>query len=157
MIQDSQSSRASYIEDFLQRGTGGGRSITNHKRMMVRADGNGKEALTDYLIREEFDGYAFAEIRLHTGRTHQIRVHMAKIRLPVACDAVYGREQRIFPSDLTRRSKEKGEEPIIARQALHSWRICIEHPRTSKPLEFEAPPPDDMTDLLEALRHYRSL
>jgi 23S rRNA pseudouridine1911/1915/1917 synthase len=123
--------------------------------MMVRVDGAGKHAFTEYAILEEFDGYVFAEIRPHTGRTHQIRVHMAKIRLPVACDSVYGRERRLTLSDI-KRSRPAADEPaIISRQALHAWRIRFYHPRTREPLTFAADLPADMQALLEALRAYR--
>lgn len=133
-----------------------GRNTLNRKRMMVRTDGRGKEALTAFKIIEEFDDYAFAEIRPHTGRTHQIRVHMAKIRLPVACDGVYGREQRITVSDLRRRPRTAGEPSIIQRQALHASRLEFVHPVTGERLGFAAKLPDDMQALLEALRRYRS-
>ncbi len=134
-----------------------GRSVTNRKRMMVRVDGHGKEALTEYEVLEEFDGYVFAEIRPRTGRTHQIRVHMAKIRLPVACDSVYGRERSIFASDLCRRPRARGEEPLIVRQALHARRLAFRHPTSGASLAFEAQLPEDMSRLLAALREHRAL
>ena len=132
-----------------------GHSITNRKRMMVRVDSRGKDSVTDYRIVEDFDGYAFAEIQPRTGRTHQIRVHMAKIRLPIACDGTYGREQRIFESDLARRRRQPNEAPIMARQALHAESIVIVHPKTHERLRFTTPPPADFKRLLEALRAHR--
>ena len=132
-----------------------GRSITNRKRMMVRVDGQGKDSVTDYQIIEDFDGYAFAEVRPRTGRTHQIRVHMAKIRLPVACDGSYGREQQIFESDLRRQRRQPGETPLMARQALHAANIVIVHPTTSERRQFSAPLPADFEQLLQALRARR--
>ncbi|MBI4583321.1 MAG: RluA family pseudouridine synthase [Planctomycetes bacterium] len=133
-----------------------GRCYYNRKRMMVRTDGNAREALTTYTILETFDGYALAEIRPHTGRTHQIRVHMAKIRMPVACDRLYGREKAIGLSDLQKRPPQPGEAPLIQRQALHAHRIEINHPSSGQRLEFTADLPADMASLLEALRKYRS-
>jgi 23S rRNA pseudouridine1911/1915/1917 synthase len=134
-----------------------GRSIVHRKRMMVRTDGLGKEALTSYRIVEAFDGYALAEVSPHTGRTHQIRVHMAKIRLPVACDPIYGREQRIGPAMLRRQPATREEAPLIARHALHASRIRFFHPLTGEVLTFESPLPDDMAALLDGLRRYRPL
>lgn len=132
-----------------------GRSFLNRKRMMVRTDGEGRESVTHYRIEEAFDGYALAEVKPRTGRTHQIRVHMAKIRLPVACDALYGREQRIYLSDLMKRPRPTDEQPIIERQALHASRLRFEHPGSGEWMEFEVPIPPDMQALLEALREHR--
>jgi 23S rRNA pseudouridine1911/1915/1917 synthase len=132
-----------------------GRSYYNRKRMMVRTDGQGRESITYYRVVEGFDGYAFVEVKPRTGRTHQIRVHMAKIRMPVACDMLYGREKEMFVTTLTRRSRPNDESPIIVRQALHASRIEFAHPRTGETLGFTAPFPVDMSDLLDALREHR--
>ena len=132
-----------------------GRSYYNRKRMMVRADGEGRESITYYRIREGFDGYAFVEVRPRTGRTHQIRVHMAKIRMPVACDMLYGREREIYVTTLNRRSRPADEVPLITRQALHASEIECAHPRSGEVMRFSAPLPEDMSNLLEALRLYR--
>jgi 23S rRNA pseudouridine1911/1915/1917 synthase len=134
-----------------------GRCYYNRKRMMVRTDGFARQALTAYTIREAFDGYVFAEIHPHTGRTHQIRVHMSKIRLPVACDNLYGRESSISLADLQKQPPRAGETPIITRQALHAHRIEFEHPSTGERLHFTADLPADMASLLQALRQERSL
>jgi 23S rRNA pseudouridine1911/1915/1917 synthase len=132
-----------------------GRSYFNRKRMMVRTDGFGRESLTRYRILEAFDGYAFVKVEPQTGRTHQIRVHMAKIRLPVACDNLYGREQKVFLSDLVRRPRESGERPLLARQALHANSLRFRHPVGGEELEFQVPLPQDIQSLLEALRQHR--
>jgi 23S rRNA pseudouridine1911/1915/1917 synthase len=132
-----------------------GRSFYHRKKMMVRVDSRSREAITGYRILEEFDGYALAEVRPRTGRTHQIRVHMAKIRLPVACDALYGREKRIYRSEIEGSPREPAEKPIIERQALHARSIRFHHPVTGEEMSFEAPLPPDMTALLDALRAHR--
>ena len=142
-------------EGFIQLPIG--RSVINRKRMMVRVDGQGKEAVTSYKIIEEFDGYAFAEIKPLTGRTHQIRVHMSKIRLPVACDGIYGREQKITLRHLEGKQPHSSEQPIIQRQALHARRIHFQHPSNNQEVEFEVDVPMDMHNLLETLRKCRSL
>ena len=132
-----------------------GRSYYHRKKMMVRVDRGSREAITEYRLLEEFRGYSLAEIRPRTGRTHQIRVHMAKIRLPVACDALYGREKKIAVSDLQEGFRGPPGEPIIARQALHARRIRFLHPVDGREMTFEAPLPPDMQALLEALRIHR--
>lgn len=96
----------------------------------------GKRAVTAYQVRERLQGAALLEVELLTGRTHQIRVHLAEAGHPLLGDALYGR----------RRS------PAIARQALHAWRLDFPHPRTGERMAFEAPPPPDFTAALEALR-----
>ncbi len=133
-----------------------GRSYYHRKKMMVRADRGSREAVTDYRVLESFDGYALVEVQPKTGRTHQIRVHMAKIRLPVACDSLYGKEKRILHSEITRGPREALEEPVIARQALHARSIEFVHPVGGERLRFEAPLPADMARLLDDLRAHRA-
>jgi 23S rRNA pseudouridine1911/1915/1917 synthase len=133
-----------------------GRSYYHRKKMMVRTDRGSREAITEYRILEEFKGYALAEVSPKTGRTHQIRVHMAKIHLPVACDQLYGREKKIYPSDLTGKPRATGETPLIERQALHARSIRFRHPVSNEELFFEVELPQDMKNLLEALRAHRS-
>ncbi len=132
-----------------------GRSYYHRKKMMVRTDRGSREAVTEYKILEEFEGYAFAEISPRTGRTHQIRVHMAKIRTPVACDQLYGREKRIYRSELAGKPREPQEAPLIERQALHARSIRFGHPVTGEEMRFEVDMPPDMTRLLAALREHR--
>jgi 23S rRNA pseudouridine1911/1915/1917 synthase len=132
-----------------------GRSYYHRKKMMVRSDRGSREAITEYRILEDFGGYSLAEVYPRTGRTHQIRVHLSKIRLPVACDQLYGREKRIYLSDLTGRPREVSEEPLIARQALHARSIRFHHPVTGEEMVFEVALPADMSRLLEALRRHR--
>src|SRR5262249_13422808 len=133
-----------------------GRSYYHRKKMMVRADRGAREAITEYRILEEYPGYALAEVSPRTGRTHQIRVHMAKIRLPVACDQLYGRERKVYRSDIEGRPRSSGEEPLITRQALHARSIRLRHPLTGEEVRFEVPLPADMERLLEALRAHHS-
>ncbi len=133
-----------------------GRSYYHRKKMMVRADRGSREAVTDYRVLESFDGYALVEVYPKTGRTHQIRVHLAKIRLPIACDGLYGREKRILLSEITGTSREPLEEPLIARQALHARSIEFVHPVGGERRRFEAPLPDDIGRLIDSLRAHRS-
>ncbi|MBI4604248.1 MAG: RluA family pseudouridine synthase, partial [Planctomycetes bacterium] len=132
-----------------------GKSYTNAKKQMARFDGSGREAVTEYRVIKKFRGYAAIECHPLTGRTHQIRVHLASLRLPVACDRLYGREKKILLSDLTGGAREPAEAPVLARQALHAASLVIRHPITHEVLSFTAPLPADMRALLEALERYR--
>jgi 23S rRNA pseudouridine1911/1915/1917 synthase len=133
-----------------------GRSPTHSKKMVVRGDGTGRTAVTDYRVLERFDGYALVECYPATGRTHQIRVHLAAIHLPVAGDKLYGREKVVFLSELKRRPREPGEAPILSRHALHAVSICFRHPVSREEVTFTAPLHSDMLNLLHALQRYRS-
>ena len=116
-----------------------GRHPVRRKKMAVREDG--REAVTNWRVLEEFfQGFALLEIRLETGRTHQIRVHMAALGHPVAGDAVYGRKSSLLP------------QMAISRQCLHAHTLAFSHPRTGEFLEFTAPLWPDMRQTLLLLR-----
>ena len=113
-----------------------GRSKNDRKKMAVTIDG--KEAITHYKVLERLNGYTFVEFKLETGRTHQIRVHMAYIHHPILGDDVYG------PS----KCSIKGLEG----QCLHAWKIGFVHPSSDEYMEFEAPIPKYMSELLVKLK-----
>jgi 23S rRNA pseudouridine1911/1915/1917 synthase len=114
----------------------------HRKRMAVRGDA-GREAWTSYRVRQRLRGATFVEIALHTGRTHQIRVHFQHFGYPVFGDLTYGKKQ-------TARLAVTAEyEP--PRLLLHSWRLSFKHPRTTRLIEVEAPIPADFRDALNAL------
>ena len=124
-----------------------GRHPRDRLKQAVREDG--REAITHYRVRERFRAMTLVECRLETGRTHQIRVHMAHVRHPLVGDSQYGGLLRL----------PKGASPVLAealrgfkRQALHAERLEFVHPKTGKPAAFEAPLPADMQALLAALR-----
>jgi 23S rRNA pseudouridine1911/1915/1917 synthase len=124
-----------------------GRHPRDRLRQAVREDG--REAVTHYRVRERFRAMTLVECRLETGRTHQIRVHMAHVRHPLVGDAQYGGLLR----------QPKGATPALAaalrgfkRQALHAERLEFVHPGSGKTVAFEAPLPADMQALLAALR-----
>lgn len=107
-----------------------------HQRQRMAVTENGKHAVTHFQVTEWFARYSSLELRLETGRTHQIRVHMAYIGHPLAGDKVYG-PRHTLP---------------IEGQALHAATLGFAHPGTNRPVMFEAPLPADMERLLEGLR-----
>jgi len=115
----------------------------------------GKEAITFYEVLEEFRGYSLLKLRIKTGRTHQIRVHLSYIKHPVVADDMYG-GKLVYPWQLEDREPAV-EEPIIDRVALHAHSLEFKHPTTEKLVSFEAPLPEDMQNLLDMLRKYRKI
>jgi 23S rRNA pseudouridine1911/1915/1917 synthase len=111
-----------------------------------------KEAITRYRVVERFQGFAAVEMYPRTGRTHQLRVHMSYIGHPMFGDTQYGGHP-ISEHDLTGTGST---EPLIPHQSLHAWRLRFTHPILEKPVEFEAPAPDNILRVLELLRKHRS-
>lgn len=114
-----------------------GRSAKDRKRMAVLTEG-GRSALTRWRTLGAGRGFALLEVMPHTGRTHQIRVHMAHIGHPVAGDPIYGPRKAATPGGLV-------------GQALHAWRLEFAHPRTGVALVLRAPLPQDMRQALDQL------
>ena len=113
-----------------------GRHPTQRKKMAVNRN-NGKRAVTHYRVLARFRGYTYIECRLETGRTHQIRVHMASIGHPLLGDTVYGPVKQAYPS--------------LEGQTLHAMVIGFVHPTTGAYMEFEAPLPAYFAELLQKL------
>jgi len=113
-----------------------GRNPRNRIKMAV-TNINSKEAITHYRVLERFDDYTYVEASLETGRTHQIRVHMAYINHPVVGDPLY-----------TRRKNEFG----IKTQMLHAKRIGLKHPSLGEYMEFEVQPPQEFNEVIKLLR-----
>jgi 23S rRNA pseudouridine1911/1915/1917 synthase len=126
-----------------------GRHPRERKRMAVVA--TGRAARTLYRIEERFPGTALISCRLITGRTHQIRVHMAHIGHAVVGDPNYGGRQWRNLAD----PASAGACRSFPRQALHAWRLRFTHPASGEEVDFEAPLPPDMAELLEILRASR--
>ena len=123
-----------------------GRHRTERTRMAVVE--KGKEAVTHYRIVQRFRAHTHIQVRLETGRTHQIRVHMAHLRHPLVGDPVYGR-RLAFPVRATPLLVETLRK--FKRQALHASRLRLLHPASGEPMEWSAPLPEDMVNLLACL------
>ena len=120
------------------------------EKMAIRQDHpTVRQAQTFFEVVERFAGFALVRVLPKTGRTHQIRVHLASIGCPVLCDRLYGGRARI-----TRRELVGGvdEAMMLQRQALHARRLAFRHPTTHEPLEIVAPLATDMLRVLELLR-----
>lgn len=133
--------------------TGGGtvdapikRHATDRLRMSVHE--GGREAVTHYRVLKRFRAHSYVSVRLETGRTHQIRVHLAHIRYPLVGDAVYGRRLSL-PPGATPHLKEALQS--FRRQALHAARLGLTHPLSGERMQWEAPLPADLRELLAAL------
>jgi 23S rRNA pseudouridine1911/1915/1917 synthase len=124
-----------------------GRDPQQRTRQKVRPDG--KPARTSVRVRERFRVHTLVEAQLATGRTHQIRVHLASIGFPLVGDRRYGARGRVPPAASAELVDRLQSFP---RQALHAWRLDFAHPVSNLPLSFTDPMPEDMTELVEALR-----
>jgi len=123
-----------------------GRHRTQRIKMAVRSDG--RAAVTHYRIEKKFRAHTLARVRLETGRTHQIRVHLAHVGYPIVGDPVYGGRRRL-PAGASPTLKSALES--FRRQALHAERLSFTHPKSGKPVTYTAPLPADLRELLGAL------
>jgi 23S rRNA pseudouridine1911/1915/1917 synthase len=124
-----------------------GRHPVDRKRMAVIS--SGKPAVTHYRVAERFRAHTHIKVKLETGRTHQIRVHMAYLKYPLVGDPVYGGRLRIpkASSELLQQTLRR-----FPRQALHASRLGLIHPKSGEYMEWQVPLPEDMEQLLEVLR-----
>jgi RluA family pseudouridine synthase len=127
-------------------------------RMRVFKGRGGKESVTEFRVVERFGRFAFVECAPLTGRTHQIRVHLAAAGAPVLNDRFYGdTEITLLLSELKRRYKGRGEEkPLIDRLALHASELTLKHPTTKEPITLNAPLPHEFGVALKYLRKFGS-
>jgi 23S rRNA pseudouridine1911/1915/1917 synthase len=129
--------------------TGYGRHPRNRLKMAV--SGQGRQAITHYFINKQYGDYTVLDVQLMTGRTHQIRVHMAHINHPVIGDPLYGRRARI-PTEMDEALKTRLQG--FKRQALHARFISFYHPKTGEELKLTASLPEDFDNLLSAMDTY---
>ena len=120
-----------------------GRHVKERKKISTHTH-HAREAVTSFTVKERYKNATLVEVEIKTGRTHQIRVHMAHIGHPVLGDHVYGGGK----------STPFGES-IITRQMLHAETLSLLHPATRNPMSFTAPPPADMAEVIEKLRKMR--
>lgn len=127
-----------------------GRDLHNRTKMAAMPEGMGREAVTHYRVMERFRAHTRLKLRLETGRTHQIRVHMSSIHHPLLGDAQYGGRRIKHIAG----ASEQLDQALNAyrHQALHASHIEFEHPVTHELLAFDAPIPDEMKNLLNLLR-----
>ena len=124
-------------------GTPLARSSVNRQKVAIQREGRGKRAVTHYRLLAPLREAALVECRLETGRTHQVRVHMASIGHPLIGDPAYGRTRKAHKALL--------EELDFRRQALHAAHLGFVHPITSATLAFESKIPSDMQQLFSKL------
>lgn len=125
-----------------------GRHLQDRKRMAVRASG-GKPAVSHYRVAEKFRAHTHVKVSLETGRTHQIRVHMASLGFPLLGDPVYGQRLRI-PRQMMPEFVEILRN--FKRQALHAGVLSLTHPTSGKVMKWKVPIPEDMGLLIDILR-----
>lgn len=123
----------------------------------MKVTASGREARTIVRTIERLGGGGFTHVAAFpkTGRTHQVRVHLAERGYPLLADPTYGREKAFYASTLSGERGAPGEEPLIARHALHSRRMAFAHPATGARMEFASDLPEDMKRLLAVLKERR--
>ncbi|MFN7116535.1 MAG: RluA family pseudouridine synthase [Saprospiraceae bacterium] len=119
---------------------------------------SGKPAVTDYNIIEIFKAFSLVEANIHTGRTHQIRVHFKHIGHPLAIDPLYGKREAFYLSEVKHRGyqlgKEQEERPLMSRTTLHAYQLSLAHPLSEERQTFTAPLPKDFQAVLNQLRKW---
>jgi 23S rRNA pseudouridine1911/1915/1917 synthase len=129
------------------------------KKAIRRQDPDAREAVTVYEVVERFAGFMLVRALPKTGRTHQIRIHLAHVGCPVLCDRLYGGRAKISEMELIPRGEVRDDATdatLLERQALHAQRLAITHPTTGERMRFEAQLPSDIVNTLAALRRWRA-
>ena len=124
------------------------------EKMAIReAHSTSRPASTMYEVHRRFRGAAVLKVYPKTGRTHQIRIHLASVGMPVLADKLYGGRSKLLLSELSGRVAD--DQVLLDRQALHAQRIEFDHPETGARMKIEAPIPKDIQDTIQALETYR--
>ena len=129
-----------------------GKHQTVRERQAVRWDDTGKAAVTLYRVRERFGDFTLVELELRTGRTHQIRVHLSHLGWPIVGDDMYGGRHLQIRDILPPGSGGDRLQFVLERQALHATLLGFAHPMTDEQVEFTAPVPDDVANVISMLR-----
>jgi 23S rRNA pseudouridine1911/1915/1917 synthase len=124
------------------------------KKAIRENHSSSRNAVSFYEVVERFEGFALVRVRPKTGRTHQIRIHMAHVGCPVLCDKLYSGRSQVSIKDFSRESSE--ETVLLDRQALHARSIEFDHPASKQRMSIEAPLSDDIEATIAALKTYRS-
>ncbi len=125
------------------------RSARDRKKMTVsRVPGGGRDAVTTWRVKKAFPGLSFLELFPHTGRTHQLRVHLSSLGHPIVGDPVYGRRRWPTTGLLAPLARDV---KALGRQALHAYRMTFAHPETGNKITLRAPYPGDLKNLLDKL------
>jgi len=131
------------------------RDAQRRTRMTTQRPG-GRDAVTHYLVTRKIDSpygkFALLELKIETGRTHQIRVHMASLSHPIVGDSLYGAPAELRAQSNKPRAAGMPATLAIGRNFLHSARLELAHPRSGKPLKFERPLPEELESLLKSLQ-----
>ncbi len=128
------------------------------EKMAIRAGHRtSRDAETFFEVQERFKGYALIHCFPKTGRTHQIRVHLAHLNCPILCDRLYSSRARIEENTIAGMPLSESDNAVLLeRQALHAHSIVLKHPASGEPVQFDAPLADDMENVLSSLRKHRN-
>lgn len=142
--------------DYIERPIG--THPTVREKMAIRDDPEiSRPANTFYEVIKRYHGFTHVRLRPLTGRTHQLRVHLASIGNPIVADRPYAGRGELTLSEVAEGKDVGSDKVLIARQALHARRLRFRHPRCHEPIDIEIPIPEDMSQTLEALETYRAL
>ena len=134
---------------------------TNKSGGKMKVDKRGKASQTEYELIQRFPSFSWIKIRLHTGRTHQIRLHFSHIGHPLCGDQLYGKSSEVFLSTIKgkkyRNSKNTEEQPILQRCALHASSLEFIHPMGEQTIRTEAPLPKDLKAILNQLHKWSKI
>jgi 23S rRNA pseudouridine1911/1915/1917 synthase len=134
-----------------------GRHPYQRDKMAIReGHSTSKHATTFYEVIARHGRFTQVRLRPKTGRTHQLRVHLAHLGCPIVCDRLYAGHCEISESELLGQTRNQSEPPLLSRQALHARALTFTNPQTGREMTFEAPLPEDLRRVLEVLETVRS-
>ncbi len=129
--------------------------VESSKKGKMTTAKKGKASITKYQLVKQYGQYALLDVTLLTGRTHQIRVHLSAIGLPLAVDALYSKRDQIKLSEFSKKrirfDRDTEERPLVKRHSLHSYQLAIDHPTTRERLHWLAELPKDLKALIYQL------